>query len=1022
VALKVFEGGTAGRRVVELPLLGRNPLQLVSLAPGVIPAATSAPPGGGVIGSVTSAKIGGGLAQQNGVLTDGAESRGTTVGSAYAVPLESVAEFRIETATYAAEFGRAGGGVVQIVTKSGTNDFHGALYEFLRNDHLNANGWQNNRNRVAKGLYQRNEFGTAVGGRIVRDRSFFFLNYEGVRDGSPIQFLATTPTVVQKQGDFSQTLNRDGSSIIVYDPLTTRVDPSRPGGYNRTAFPGNRIPQDRIHPVSQKVEAYWPDPNRTGEGPARFNNYFKSGKTVNQGNAWLSRIDHIINSTHRLFGRFSGGQFETFDSGVASAAFPARSISSNPTRSGLIALTSTFTPQLLGEFRVSYTRLQSNSYPVSEGFDVASLGFAPSFTNNVFYRSFPEVHVQQYQAGGGLSISSTATDEVDLLGGATKNLAPMDTWQTQYHVTFLHNRHKLKFGTELELLRLNVYNSLYSAGRFFFDRQYTQGPDPTQPTLAGGSGFASFLLGVPIDGSLAFNPRLMLHQKYHGFYFQDDFRITNRLTLNLGLRYEYTTPSAEKFGQVGTFELNATEPITGAKGVFSLNRPGAYQSDPNRKNFGPRVGLAYQVNSKTVLRAAGAIFYAPYNSINPASSDFGSGTFVQNTLSLGPPNPLPFTPPVGGSWSNPFAGGLNYPDRTSTFAGQNMRADIHHHPLANVADWSFNIQRMLTSNLLVEVGYIGSKTTHLSQNRQWNQNSPLLLPLGSSLQQPVPNPFYGKITSGPLSFPTIAQRQLLRPYPQYLDIVVFRDPYGNANYNAFTLRVEKQYSRGHTVSAAYTGSKNIADTVESNAALALPVNAMFDRRAGRGPESNDIPQRLVLSYIWDVPFGKGRPYLAKGPASYVLGNWQLSGITVFQRGRPLLITAPDLTGLFNFAYTNGRANRFHDPVLSGDQKTTDRYFDITAFAQAPPFTLPNDSFTQPRLRAPGRRNFDFSLIKNIPFREHYNVQFRAEFFNLFNTPGLDLRGASMEVSSPQFGKVLFAGGQRNIQFALRVTF
>jgi hypothetical protein len=225
-----------------------------------------------------------------------------------------------------------------------------------------------------------------------------------------------------------------------------------------------------------------------------------------------------------------------------------------------------------------------------------------------------------------------------------------------------------------------------------------------------------------------------------------------------------------------------------------------------------------------------------------------------------------------------------------------------------------------------------------------------------------------------------------------------------------------------SLSAAYTASKNIADTVESNAALALPVNAMFDAKAGRGPESNDIPQRLVLSYIWDVPFGKGRSYLTKGPSSYILGNWQLSGITVVQSGRPLLITAPDLTGLYNFSYTNGRANRLRDPVLSSEQRTTDRYFDIAAFAPAPPFTLPNDSFTQPRLRAPGRSNFDFSLIKNIPFKEHYNVQFRSEFFNLFNAPGLDMRGASMEVSSPQFGKVLFAGGQRNIQFALRLTF
>ncbi len=265
---------------------------------------------------------------------------------------------------------------------------------------------------MARGLYQRNEFGAAAGGRIVRDRSFFYLNYEGVREGSPIQFLGTAPTAAQKQGDFSQTFSREGAPILVYDPLTTRPDPSRPGAYIRDPFPGNRIPQERIHPISQKVAAYWPEPNRPGEGPARFNNYFKSGKTVNESNAWLSRVDHIINGTHRLFGRFSGSQVETFDSGVASAAFPARSISSNPTRSGLLALTSTFTPRFLGEFRLSYTRLQFNSYPVSEGFDIASLGFPSSFTRNVFYGQFPEIRIQQYQAGGGLSISGTANDSL----------------------------------------------------------------------------------------------------------------------------------------------------------------------------------------------------------------------------------------------------------------------------------------------------------------------------------------------------------------------------------------------------------------------------------------------------------------------------------------------------------------------------------------------------------------------------------------------------------------------------------
>ena len=253
------------RSLTELPVLGRDPTQLVTLLPGV------SPMGGSTSGVGTNVKISGGLAMANGLLTDGGESRGTVrTDQANVIPLESVAEVRVDTATYAAEFGRSGGGVINMVTKSGTNQFHGVLYEFLRNDHLNANSWDNNRNKVRRGLYQWNQFGAAVGGQIVRDRAFFFVNYEGNRQRTPYQFLSTVPSPEQKLGDLSGTLNGSGALTMIYDPLTTRADPSRPGRYIRDAFAGNRVPQNRSHPISQKLLKYWPEPNRPGEGPAPF--------------------------------------------------------------------------------------------------------------------------------------------------------------------------------------------------------------------------------------------------------------------------------------------------------------------------------------------------------------------------------------------------------------------------------------------------------------------------------------------------------------------------------------------------------------------------------------------------------------------------------------------------------------------------------------------------------------------------------------------------------------------------------
>ncbi len=1027
VQLETQTSGLSGtvetRRVVELPLLGRNPLQLASLAPGVIPTSAQGGNGSGAIGSATNARISGGLAMQNAVLMDGGESRGfTSGGQSYSVPLESVAEFKVETASYSSEFGHSGGGVVNVATKSGTNSYHGVVYEFLRNDHLNANSWSNNRSRVGRGLFIRNEFGAAMGGRIIRDRTFFFVNYEGIRQGSPDQFLATVPTSEQKAGDFSKTLDSQGRVTNVYDYLTTRADPNNPGKFIRDAFPGNRIPDSRIHAISKNVLGFWPAPNRAGEGLANQRNYFLSGKNVNLADIWFARIDHQISAKHRLFGRTGGAQNDSFST-LAEQAFPAKTINSSPTRTGLISLTSTFTPNLLGEFRISYTRLQSNSYPVSEGFDMASLGFGSNLTSNVLYKQFPQITVQQYNSGSGLVVATFNASEIDQLGGATKTLAPQDTWHAQYHVTWIKGRHRIKTGFDTQLLRMNAYNSQFSAGQYFFDRVYNQGPDPSVSASNSGHGFASLLLGVPAAGTLTFTPRMFLYQNYRAGYIQDDWRLNSRVTLNLGFRYEYTSPYAEKWGNIGIFDATATEPVTGAKGVFKWVPPDGYHTDPNYKTFGPRVGLAFQLDSKTVIRTGGAIFNAANNGLNAAATDFGSGTFVSNFLSLGAPNPIAFTPPVGGSWTNPFAAGFTYPQKgTTTFAGQNIRVDFPDHPLAYIANWNFGIQREVSPTMIAEVAYVGSKITHLFWNRQDNANDPLLLSQwGSRLNDVVPNPYFGKVTVGDLSFPTVRRKQLLRPFPQYQQILAIRRPYGDASYQSMTGRFEKRYSQGLTMSLAYTMSKTISSTGESNTWVVGPSNALYDPKYNRSHEANDTPHRLVISHVYDLPFGKGKRWVQSGLANWVLGGWQWNGITVLQTGRPILITAPDNTGLLDFAYTNGRSDRLKSGVLPSGQ-SLDKWFDTTSFKSAAPFTVPTDSLSQPDLRGPGRKSFDMSLFKNTHIKERFNVQFRAEMFNLFNSPFFEARNQTTDVTNPDFGRVLSGSQPRNVQFGVRVVF
>ena len=1013
------------RNISELPVSGRDPLALAAVVPGVQPVS------GGIVGAGsgpnTVVRMAGGTASQNGVLTDGGESRAFHASTANIVPIESIAEFRLETATYSAEFGRSGGGIFNIVTKSGTNEFHGVLYEFLRNNALNANSWSNNRSGLLKTHLDQNQFGAAVGGPIVRNKLFFFFNYDAARQSSPITTLGTVPTAAQRAGDFSQTNNSAGNRLVIYDPTSTRVDPANPQAYLRDPFVGNIVPAARINPVSTKVLPYWPGANRPGEGLAGINNYyFSSGASRSNSDVYLARIDYSMSARNKLFGRVNIARPLAFHTGLGDqdVAFVSGNRTTSPVENGIIGLTTIFNPSLLGELRVGYIRLNSDSQWEGNGFDISSLGFPASVNDvikNLETNTFPNISVSQYTVGTGLSVTSGSSAEVNSLNGGNRTFTPTGNWQFQYDFTIVRNRHKIRVGFQHELLLLNSVATNSPAGAYFFDRLYTQGPNPLQNTATGGSGFASFLLGVPISDRISIDPRLKVHARYYGLYVQDDLRITSKLTANLGLRWEYTTPWADKFGSIGYWDGKGTEPVTGRQGVFAFTQPNQYQTDPNKKNFGPRVGLAYSVNPKTVIRAAGAIFYAPTDTLNPGTSDWGNGFFSLDEGSLGPPSPYPNTPSPGGSWSNPFATGILIGSRGQTFPGQNVRTFYRQHDLPLLMDWNFNVQRMLTGNVMVQVGYVGSRVEHLAQNRFDNQVSPEYLSLGSQLVQQVPNPFYGKITNGSLSFPTVSRSQLLRPFPQYLQLLMVRVGYGDQHYSGFTAQIRKQFSHGLTLLAGYTISKNITNNFESGVTETGPQNALYDPNYSRSIDTNDVPQRFVASYLYELPVGKGKSLLGRGVAGSIIGNWQVDGIIVFQSGIPLRIAGPDTTGLPDFSLNVGRGNRLCNPVLP--HPTTDQYFNTSCFAAAPAFTIPTDSITEPNLRDYGRANFDLSFIRTQTFKERYRIQLRGEFFNMFNHPVLSLgTGSSVTIGTPQFGKVLSGTGQRTVQLGVRVVF
>jgi outer membrane receptor protein involved in Fe transport len=1021
------------RSIAELPNSARSPLAYAALVPNVVPTTGQQALGNAVIGSATTAQMGGGLAQQNGYLVDGVESRGTNEnGAAYSVPLEAVSEVRVDTTTYSAEFGRALGGITQVASKSGTDQFHGTGWEFLQNADANANSWQNDRNSVAKAPFQQNRYGANIGGPIKRNKTFFFFNYEALRQGGPAQVLGTVPTDAVKAGNFSQQLDAKGEVDMVYDPLTTYASSTTSSGYARLPFPNDTIPASRFNNIAANVLKYYPEPNRPGQGSADLNNFFMSGKSILNTDNYLARVDHYINPKNRIYGRYGYTPYKSYANLPGSAANPtapgfayaAQSVSSDPGTAAMISVLTTFTPTLLGEARLSYTRLQGNVYPVAQHFNVASLGFGTNVTNYIGYGQFPAISVDTYATGGGLAVTGAPSTDFDSLGGATRTYTPMDTWNLNYHFTWIKTRHNLKFGTDDALMRSFLYNSQYSAGQYIFDRTYTQGPDPLNTTLNGGNGLASLELGLPVSGTLTITNPLYLWQKAYALYVQDDYRVTNRLTLNLGLRWEYITPYAEKFGQIGDFYPNLINPDTGLPGQFKEIKPGGYVENPQRKHFEPRVGLAFRLNDKTVVRAAASIVYADFVGVNAAATDLGNGGFISNLLTLGAPNPLPNTPPVGGSWNNPFAGGIVTPGPNTDWTGTALRADVLNRPSPYMTSYSASVQRLLSPTLLLEVGFTGSEVTHLYWNRQNDANDPLEMSMGSKLLASVPNPFYGKITSGALSFPTITERQLLLPYPQYQAVLIYRQPYAHMDYDAGTLRLQKQMSHGVLLSVAYTKEKTIASTMQSNTWVVGPSDSLYNPNYNRSIEANDVPQRFVASYIYDLPFGKGQPFLNHGIASAVLGNWELSGIAVLQRGTPLMITAPDETNLINFISTAGRANRVGSCGLpSGTKQTDNLWFNTASFQTAAPFTLPTDSVSEPNCRGPGMVNFNTSLIKNILYRERYKLQLRFETFNTFNHPLLQASGTNTTiVNSPQFGQIVTGGNPRNLQFGARLLF
>lgn len=1022
------------RKIVNIPLNTRNPFQLALLSPGVVPS----PNFGNAFNTSANFIINGNRGNVSEMMIDGITNSVPAANPILVVTMfpspDALEEFKVQTNGYGAEYGRSGGGLINMVIKSGTNQFHGVVYEFLRNSKLDANDFFANMAGRPIGAFKRNQFGGSLGGPIVRDKAFFFVNYEGLRERSRNQVQGTVPTALERAGDFSQSRQIVGGNCVpvqIFDPFTTRANPA--GGFIRDPFPGNIVPANRTDRVGRTIVGFFPAPTSAGAACTGINN-FLSDKVQSID---TDQMDIKLDWAPSTANKFTAGlawrtRLETPPNHYGNIA-DTRIINGDnlPSKNLRLEYNRTQTPTLLMQARFGITRFERvNGTNVPDTFSLTELGFPAGLERQMTQPlGFPAFSFAGYV---GMGRGSAFLDQA----------GTSYTWAGS--VTRIAGRHNVKIGIEYRVNQSVEGVGVDSSGNYSFDRSFTQGPNPNAPANDRGHAIASLLLGTATSGQAGILPKVLTSNPYTGLYVQDDFKVSKRLTLNLGLRWDLEPGRSERFDQLSYFDFDAPNPLGPQVGIPSLrgglrfvNADGnpRRQFDTDWNNFAPRFGFAFSLNQKTVLRGGYGIFVLPFIG---AASGWASG--INGFLSFTPMVNSPDGLLPGDLLANPFPNGLDLPQAPGAGLLTNIGQDFGASGRDGAIDrgnrvgysqqWNLNIQRQLPGNLSVEAAYVGNKGTKLTDGplgHQINQLTVEQLALGTQLQQSVSNPFQPFVRTGPLSRPTVTRAQLLRPYPQFLNVYNFRPASGSSIYHAFQARADKRFSNGLTLLVAFTGGKLIEDTSQTVGFLGpAPTHQdVYNRRASRSLASQDVNRRIVMSYVYDLPFGRGKQFGSGLPSAInlIAGNWQVNGILTFSTGVPLAIaTQQNNSQSFSAAQlpnVNGQ-----DPNLPGDRPVAQKlaqWFDTSVFSQPAPFTFGNGPRVLPNVRRDGIRSWDFSLFKNIPIRESIRAEFRGEFFNFTNTPNFNPPGQAL--GNPQFGVVNSqANTPRQVQFALKVYF
>ncbi|MBI3681211.1 MAG: TonB-dependent receptor [Acidobacteria bacterium] len=698
------------------------------------------------------------------------------------------------------------------------------------------------------------------------------------------------------------------------------------------------------------------------------------------------------------------------------------SYSIQPDWHATVSDTHNFGPATLLDVRAGFARNGFDRRPRSAGFDPTELGFPAALARTAQQLYFPTFNVGNYSGVG-----ARANDKF-FLGADTYSLVPQ--------VTLIRGWHTMRIGGDFRTLRHNTFNASSPVGSYNFSTGFTQGPDPLRSSLTAGDAYASMLTGTTGSATAAVRASISYQTVYSAGYFQDDIKVNSRLTLNLGLRYDYESPRTERFNRLSFFDFDAINPVGrelglpelrgGLKFVGTDGNPRGW-NDPDRNNFGPRFGFAYQPFSKTAIRGGYGLMYLPGGTSNNGYGGGQEGFSVSSTpISSADGGLTPFT-----LLSKMFAGGLDQPTGSSlgmrTLLGQGVRGDPRWVRVGYMQEWSFNVQRELPGQVQVEAGYVGSRGVKLPATFQLNSLPDRYLSLQRALLDQVPNPFAPVVSAGTLSRPTVTRGQLLRPFPHFTGVTFPQNSAGSSSYHSFQMRLERRFSKGLSLLAAYTNAKLISDTDGLKSGSWIPGEVSVgaqnpnNLRLERSVAPQDVSQRFVMNYIYELPFGRGKPFLSgsRGLVSGLVGGWTVTGITTLQKGRPLDLTAPNNTN--SFGGGSRPNNNGQRAFLPSSDRSLNRWFNTAVFSQPEPFTFGNVGRLLPDVREPGITNFDLSVHRRFRIKELASIEFRTELFNAFNTPQFGRPNGG-------FGNVLFgtinnqANSPREIQFGLKILY